>query len=290
LVGSLEKNTQELEALLVNPDYSLTSYNSSAPLPSTGLYSPPSVDPTGSNLYLPGSIDSNNTPGVLIYPANGSLQSVGSIATPKVLFGSRMVFTPDGTLAFLGTCPMTTNGSILSYSRASNGMLTSVSVYALRAGSCVFVLAMSPDGKYLAQLGTQPEAQVFSIASDGTLSPATPPFMVTLDPQGTRVDLLDMMWDQSGSYLLVSTSDRGLAGGVAVLSFSGSTLTETVYPTEPFGVAHLQRTGSFVYGFQMFPDPNSVGIVGYDFQNGQLTHLPGSPYPYGNWIESMVIY
>ena len=46
-----------LESLLVNPHYSLTSY-SSAPLQG-GPYARPVVDPTGSNLYLPGPIDSN---------------------------------------------------------------------------------------------------------------------------------------------------------------------------------------------------------------------------------------
>jgi Putative Ig domain len=39
-----------LESLLVNPDYSLTSY-SSTPLQVNSSYPPPVVDPTGSNLY-----------------------------------------------------------------------------------------------------------------------------------------------------------------------------------------------------------------------------------------------
>ncbi len=93
-----------LESLLVNPDYSLTSYSSS-PIQLDSSYSRPVVDPTGSNLYLPGPIDSNLTPGITIYPGNGSPQSLGTIAIPNLTNQSPLSFTPDGTLAFLGPAP-----------------------------------------------------------------------------------------------------------------------------------------------------------------------------------------
>jgi len=216
----LLSESNNVEALLVNPDHSLTLDNSSATLPSTNCYSPPSVDPTGSNLYVPGFIDSNNDFGVFIYPANGLLQSLGSIAILVVAESSRMVFAPDGTLAFLGTCPGTGQASTLSYSRASNGTLTSAATYPLTAVFCIQGLAVSPDGKYLAEWeGDSGVLQFLSIASNGILSPATQPFTVTFDAQGTLVEVLDMAWNESGSFLFAGTAyvTSNPYGGVAVL-------------------------------------------------------------------------
>lgn len=289
---------QVVESLLVNLDYSLTLYSSGAALPSTKSYAPPSVDPTGSNLYLPGFIDNGQTTGVLIYPANGLLQSLGSIAIPNLNPPSAvMVFTPDGTLAFIPTCPSGAAGSILSYSRASNGTLTSAATYTLPRFSCALGLTVSPDGRYLAYWDNQGNGamQVFSVASNGTLTPATPPFTVTYDPQGDPVGVSDMTWDWSGSFLLPATSYvYGLGnfrGGVAVLSFSGSSLTETVYPMGA-AVMNIRRAGSFVYAHEVCRGGVCPAVDGFDFQNGQLTPLPGSPWTSNGISRSgvMVIY
>ena len=289
LVGANGMN-QLLGSFLVNPDYSLTLY-SSAPVPGDRTeYARPAVDPTGSNLYLPGPIDSNKTPGVIIYPGNGSLQSLGSLAIPNLNSTSQFSFTPDGTLAFTSTCSSTNQGSILSYSRSSDGTLTLAATYS--GVFCVLAvngpMAVSPDGKYLAT----GEVQIYSIASDGTLTAVlSQPFTVTLN--GGLIPISDLTWDQSSSFLLVSTAAINFVeGGVAVLSFSGSTLTETVPPTGgPLG--RIQRTGSLVYSMGLCPlfvgCSGPSGILGFNFQNGQLTPLPGSPYPYGNQLD-MVIY
>lgn len=285
-----------LESLLVNPDYSLAS-NSSASLPGRfSQYSPPVVDPTGSNLYLPGPIDSNDTPGVTIFPGNGSLQPLSTIAlgAPSSTTLSRMAFTPDGTLAFISACniiPPPPTSNILSFSRGSDGTLTITANHeTFEPCALTNSLTVSPDGRYLAT----GEVQVYSIASDGTLTPVlAQPFTVTLDSQGDAVFIDDMTWDQSSSFLLVSTSGQlfSYQGGVAVLSFSGSALTETAYPTGG-GSGRIQRTGSRVYGMNLCDHAECVGpygILGFDFQNGQLTPLPGSPYQYGNGGD-MVIY
>jgi len=283
--GGAGQNAPEVvESVLVNPDYSLTLYSSAA-LPSTsGTYELPSVDPTGSNLYVPGPIDSNLDEGILIYPANGSLQLLGSIAIPNVdLYGEFVVFTPDGTLAFIGTRTTSGAGTVLSYSRASDGTLTLVATYTL-PNSFPLGLTVSPDGRYLA-VGEFNNAspglvQVFNIVSGGTLTPATQPFTVTLDPQGDPIDVLDMTWDSSGSYLLLATADSNPLnnpGGVVVLSFSGTSLTETVYPVG-FKVSVIRRAGSFVYAHETCRGGTCPTVDGFDFQNGQLTPLPGSPW------------
>ncbi len=287
-----------LQTLLVNPDYSLVSINQ-APLPggTTGTYAPPSVDPTGSNLYLPGAVDSSGTTGITIYSGNGSFQVVSNITIPNVKSWSRMVFTPDASLAFIATCPQSGGGSILSFSRSSDGTLTAGPVYALPAGVCAAALTVSPDGKYMADS----EVQVYSIASNGTLTTVLPqPFTVTLN--GVNLSVLDLTWDSSGTYLIVATAGTAeppeqIPGGVGVLQFSGSALTETVPPTgNP--VIRLQQTGSFVYamGECEMTAPSCVGVggvpqllYGYQLQNGQLTPVPGSPYPYSNQGD-MVIY
>src|ERR1039458_6242329 len=59
---------------------------------------PPVVDPTGSELYLPGYIDTSENTGINIYSANGATQSLGTIAIPDITYQSRLVFTPDGSL------------------------------------------------------------------------------------------------------------------------------------------------------------------------------------------------
>ena len=274
-----------LDSLLVNPDYSLTSYSSAPLAGNLSLYALPVVDPTGSNLYLPGPINSSGTLGVTILPGNGSLQSLGTIPLPNSTGLSRMAFTPDGTLAFI-SAGTATEGSILSYSRASDGTLTLAATYALPPNTGAGLLTVSADGKYLADS----EVQIYSIASDGTLTPVlSQPFTVTFG--GSPIQIYDLAWDPSGSYLFVATGAPLFEGGLGVLSFSGSTLTETV-PQTGGPVGRIQQTGSFVYGLAVcidLCDGGPYGVLGFDFQNGQLTPLPGSPYQYGN-DGDMVIY
>ena len=285
LLFLLSNGNPHLESLLINPDYSLTSYSSAPLAGSLSQYARPVVDPTGSNLYLPGPIDSSGTPGVTIFPGNGSLQPLSTIPIPNVTGVSGLAFTPDGTLAFIPTCSPSNQGSILSYSRSSDGTLTSVATYAL-PNSCAGGLTVSADGKYLAT----EEVQIYKIASDGTLTPVLPqPFTVTF--AGGPIQIFDLAWDPSGSYLLVATGAPLFEGGLGVLSFSGSTLTETVQPTGG-PVGRIQQTGSFVYGLAVcinLCEGGPYGVLGFNFQNGQLTPIPGSPYPYGNGGD-MVIY
>lgn len=89
-----------------------------------------------------------------------------------------------------------------------------------------------------------------------------------------------MTWDASGSSLFAATfilRFDGSYGGVAVLSFSGSAVTETVYPKgEP--VIRVLRDGSFVYGKVASLKEIRPGVEGFDFQAGQLVPLPGSPW------------
>ena len=59
LLFLLSNGNPHLESLLINPDYSLTSYSSAPLAGSLSQYARPVVDPTGSNLYLPGPIDSS---------------------------------------------------------------------------------------------------------------------------------------------------------------------------------------------------------------------------------------
>lgn len=224
-------------------------------------------------------------------PANGSLLPVGTIAVPNIPTGSsndRMVFTPDGSLAFIPTCAAIggAGGSILSYSRGSNGLLTPAATYVLPT-SCPGELTVSADGKYLADA----EVQIYNIATNGTLTPVlAQPFTVTFG--GSPIEILDLAWDPSGSYLLVATGAPLFEGGLGVLSFSGSALTETVQPTGG-PVGRIQQKGSFVYALGTCfnnCEGGPYGILGFDFQNGQLNPLPGSPYNQYRDGGDMVIY
>ena len=115
-------------------------------------------------------------------------------------------------------------------------------------------------------------------------------FTVTLG-QSDFADIQDMTWDQSGAFLLVGVTGRDFvfAGGVAVLAFSGSSLSQTVDPTGG-GTTRILRAGSLVYGMNTCGtgcNGHPSGILGFAFQNGQLTPLPGSPHGNGG---DMVIY
>ena len=296
-----------LQSMLVNPDYSLTPYSSSAQLP--GYLTVLSVDPSGSNLYVSENY-TDPTIGVIgaaigVTSADGSFQLSETIPTSGITL-PQLVFNPSGTLAYyLGCSPPfdsnTDSSAIESFSRAPNGMLTKIGT-PVPAG-CVSAMEISPDGKYLAVGGTAPgdflnpqQIQIYSIASDGALTPAA--LFVFDEPpnspsNGVAFYITGLLWDQSGSYLIVSVMGPhpyAGEGGIAVLSFSGNTLLETVNPTGG-PVANLARTGSFVYAIapKLHPDV-TIGVFGFDFQNGQLTLLSGSPFPFSVDYGKMVIY
>jgi hypothetical protein len=276
-----------VDSLLVNPDYSLSAYSSiTLETGATGFFAP-AVDPTGADLYLLGGIDAGGSPGVTIVTADGSFNPVGTVAIPNIS-GPATVFTPDGTLAFVSTCAGNL-GNLLSFVRNSDGTLRPAGSIATSSGGCLGTLAVSADGKYLAS----DEVQVYNIAVNGTLTPVlASPFTVTLDGNSIRIPATSLSWDASGSYLIVAgwaaLGVFNIDGGVGVLSFSGTDLTQTA-PLTGGAMAQVQRTGSFVYAM---PESYTCGacgnILGFSFQNGQLTPLPGSPY--SNASGTMAIY
>ena len=276
--------TGMLESLLINPDYSV-SLNSSASPGTGGSFAIPAVDPTGSNLYVLGTIDSKGTPGVTVLSADGSLRTSSSISVPNLSNASSIFFTPDGNLVFINTCAgLNGVGNIVSLSRSSDGTLSVIGSTSTTA--CVKALAVSADGKHLAT----PEVQVYSIAVNGSLTPVlSEPFTVKMN--GNPIPVTDLTWDASGLYVLAGTSTgvAGLAGGIAVLAFSGNSLTESVQPMDG-GVIRLLRTGSFVYALpECGLEGTCLGVSGFSFQNGQLSSVPGSPYAFGN-SGIMVVY
>lgn len=279
-----------LESSLVNPDYSLTLYNTSTAF-ADNCFGTPAVDPTGSNVYVTSCVDNNGDPGIEIYPADGSLQAVGSVSIsggPSTTL-SRMTFTPDGAMGFVAVCPTTNAGSILSYARDTNGTLNLSATYNLPANTCAQGIMVSPVGGYLAEWQLSPATvQIFSIGSDGTLTAATQPFTVMQNPDGPTAALYDATWDSSGSYLLAALNFGGTmpGGGVALLSFSGSALSQSADPTG-LGSERVIRVGSYFYAEVCLGACG--GVQGFEIQNGQLSPLPGGQYP-GGYAQDMVAY
>ena len=279
LLFSVCCSPEVVQSLLVNPDYSLTLNSSSSA--SVDIFGPLSVDPTGSNLYVPGYIDHGGTPGVIVLPGNGSLTIVSTTAVPNlsVFRATRIVFTPDASLAFMATCSEFAEGTIISFSRAPDGRLALLNTYPLGVIGCAGALAISPDGTFLAAAeGTA--LQIYKIGSDGSIVPVLPkPFTLTLD--GYDVPMDDLAWDPSGSYLIAAASGGPVRpGGVAVVAFSGADLTLTSF-VGGFGgdIGRLQQTGPFVYGvgscsLHCF----DLAVFGYKLTNGKLAAVPESPY------------
>jgi hypothetical protein len=278
----------ELDALIVNPDYSLSPYTS-ANLGGNFV----TVDPSGQNLYLGQS--SPQPYQFLILTADGAFTAVQTLALSAPTY-SPMVFTPDAKFSFTAVCPDPGTPTILSFARAEDGTLTQVgSVTPVSCPSTTSIIAappmaVSPDGKYLADI-EDTGIQVYSISASGTLAAVlSQPFQVTLNNGASVVPVFDLTWDASGTYLLAATGLRILgndfAGGLAVLNFSGSALTETREPSERTPLQRVVRTDSFVYAMEGCAEFCGGGpIHGYSFGNGQLTPLPGSPYmSYGQLV------
>lgn len=277
-----------VDSILVNPDYSLTA-NTTITLPriANGPIGVPSADPAGQNLYVPGAIDSNGTAGINVLIGNGSPQVISTLKLPQqnYITFSRMVFTPDGSLAFLDTCVLINNGqsgsgAILSFTRASDGSLTPTSTYTV-PGNCypntvTAAMTVSPDGRYLADS----EIQVFTIAADGTLTPIlSTPYVFTQN--GVPLNDGDIAWDASGSYLFAATfypNRLGDMGGFAVLGFNGTSLN-LVSPLDGNPSQRIQQKPPYIYamGFTSMIYP-SVPIYIYEFSNGQLTSLGNADY------------
>jgi hypothetical protein len=281
----------EVNALVVNTDYSLSWYGDAA-LGGRFL----TVDPTGQDLYVQ-QTPSLQPSTVVVLTADGAFTTVQTLALTLQLTAP-MVFTPDGTFGIAQVCTTASPfvGSLLSFARAEDGTLTQVgSASTSSCGLGVAIggapMAVSPDGKYLANIEGA-GIQIYSISPSGTLTALlSQPFQVTANSGETVVQVWGMVWDASSTYLLPATANEPnkgfFPGGIAVLSFSGSALTESV---EPNGVPVQQvvRTNSFLYGLGFCMDACAPGpIYGYRFENGQLTPLPNSPYSY---FGQMVIY
>lgn len=294
-----------IQSLIIKPDYSIALFtNASLPL-FTNVPLPnefpnrPSIDPSGSNLYLPIRIDTSGNTGVMIFPANGAFTPLSTLSVPGI-GRTPVVFTPDGALAFSVSCITGGPESIISFSRHSDGTLTQSSMFTLPGtcqGGCPLPclpgrlrnLTVSADGRFLATT----EVQIYSISSNGSLTPVLPQPFTVVYSDGLPVGTTDLVWDTTGSYLAVATYGAGVppVGGIGVLNFSGSALTQTM-PPNGGPLYRLTRTGSFIYGMGCtYANVNcgyATPLSGYLFQNGQLTPLPGSPY--AGTYPDLVIY
>jgi DNA-binding beta-propeller fold protein YncE len=280
----------EIHSLLINPDYTATLV-AITNVTSTSYSFLLAVDPTGANLYVTGNVIEDPSspgqalPGVAIYTANAYPQAVGTLTLSEA--ASNLVFTPDGTKAFMATCGYPT-GSILEFSRAPTGILTTGPTQQL--SECPGSLAVSPDGKYLATT----EIQIYQIAGDGSLSSILPsPFTAAFgNPySGQPICPFGTIWDTTGNYLLVGANCSSYfgPGGIAVMSFAGGSLTQTYYPSESFGFdLYPQQLRSFVYGYATTNRPDFQGTEGYELQNGSLVRLfPPTP---GGALLPLAIY
>jgi len=98
----------------------------------------------------------NNDYAFLSIGINGALTKIG--ATPQSVDGGRFVFTPDNARAY-GTFCYHLDASIVGYTRNTDGSLASFNTNAPlpsdngEATFCPSAVAVSPDGKYLVEIG-----------------------------------------------------------------------------------------------------------------------------------------
>ncbi len=89
------------------------------------------------------------------------------------------------------------------------------------------------------------------------------------------MDLNTITWDQSGSYVLAS-GGRYFLGGIGVLQFDGSALTQTFHPAEDFGVQMYPRqVHNLVFALSTFIIPHFDDWIGYTQQDGTVTIVEG---------------
>ena len=141
---------------------------------------------------------------------------------------------------------------------------------------------VSPDGRYLAEWEFGPAiVQIFSIGNDGTLMPASHRFTIMQGNAPQPANLYDLVWDSSGSYLIGALNLQSIfgGGGLAVLQFSGSSLTQPSGDLQQTAGSRIVRDGAYFY-VDYCTAGQCGGLAGFDFQNGQLNSLPDSPYPF----------
>lgn len=181
-----------------------------------------------------------------------------------------------------------TSAAIFGFSIASDGTLASLNNGAA-LGNCSCVdLQTSPDGKWLLALdGSATSLDLYSIATDGTLSPG-PGSGISYQANGTLVPKV-LRFNPAGTLLVAAMG----TGGELVFGFNTSTgvltyLSQTLPPalTSDNGIA-IDSTGTYLYEAR---SGNNAGLVVNTISaNGVLTPTTATTYTAGTQPYSVVL-
>jgi 6-phosphogluconolactonase len=245
-----------------------------------------STDPTGTFLYI-GNLNSNNVSGFTINSSTGALTAISGSPFSVPSAASWVTVDPNPLDKFVYVTGLLPDSAISTFSfDPMTGVLTAVGTPFTSGLSNPAVIAFNSAGTfaYTANYGSG-TVSAFSVnGTTGTLTQlAGSPYTAGGGASGVALD-------PSGSYLYVSNQIDGTVSAFSIDAATGE-LT-SLGPAVAAGTGPAQivvdPTGKFVYV------PNSGGsnnVSGYSIgAGGELTPLPGSPFPAGSGSNSIVVY
>jgi len=240
------------------------------------------VDPSGKFLIAPDfcgtSID------VYSIASDGSLTAVVGSPFPETSTNEPegVVIDPTGKFAYVVDF-VDGNGTVSAFSLSTAGALTELSGSPFQTGASPFIIAMTPDGKFI-YTNEEGQSQIdgFSVNSTTGALTATAP--------ATNVGSCSISTDVT-STILFSTD----CNGNVFSSTIGADGTLTAAVSSPFATGGTEPwpvtgdpSGKFVY---VGEDSNTTMISAFSYSAaGVLTPVTGTPYaPAGTFTEGIVI-
>jgi WD40 repeat protein len=214
---------------------------------------------------------------------DGALNQVASVPAGAPGYADSVAFSPAGGLLAMTNDNETTNtGAVYVYSVGSDGSLTGEPGSPYRADTDEASVAFSPDGKLLATGGapspsTSDTVSLYSVA-DGVLTRAT--------GARTGTGTSSVAFSPGGGLLATANDDNTVSVFRVTEDGTLSTLTQVgsfATGRGPFSVAFSQD-GRWLATADFEDDTVSVFSVASD---GTLTPVSGSPFPTGNFPESV---
>jgi 6-phosphogluconolactonase len=218
--------------------------------------------------------------GFAINPSTGALTPLAGSPYPSGPAPVALAIDPAGKYVYVAN---SAGSTISGFSIGPTGDLTPVPGSPFPADFFPRAFAIDPLGKFLyvgiasSFMGDSTEVMAFTIAPSGALNPVPGSFAAGRNPIAPAVD-------SSGKFLYVGNNQDSTVSGFTIDASTGA-LTPMGPPIPVAGVLFttVDVSGKFLY-------VAGTGVSGFTINaaTGALTQIPGSPFPVGSNIWSVV--
>jgi len=234
---------------------------------------------TGSN-YL--YVANNNTANIAGFSVTTS--GINTLSNSPYGLGvspSAMAITPSNNYLYVASLA----GGVYAYSIGTGGVLTVANGgSAVISGISPTALKVDATGKWLIVVDPTPQASVFGINSDGTVTSKGSVPLAAGSPNR-------LVFTPNNNFIYVSLG----TGGIAILSFNSNTgvLTnnnQVLPPKQSLDAVQglaVNSAGTFLYAGET--GINGVRVLSINATTGALTELSGSPYTAGTGPSGVII-